>query len=310
MDKYIIRKIKKKVKDKYTYNYFNDNNKKLSKSSASKYLNKLYIPPAYDNVYINKDKTAKVLAIGTDSKNRKQYIYNKSFIKGQTNNKFRKLIEFGENYNYIVNKIDRDLLLIDESKDKQIAMILKIIIECNFRIGNNKYVEQNNSYGVSTLQKKHFKVKKNEVFIDFIGKKGVRNKCSLKNKKLIKNIKSKRKSIRKNDNIFSYRNKNEYVNITSNDVNDYLRDIGDYTTKNFRTWGANIELIKELLDKDSLKDSILMVSTKLHHTPSICKKNYLEPNLIAFYNDDPIEFKKYFNKDINTKFTKFLKEYY
>ncbi len=46
-----------------------------------------------------------------------------------------------------------------DNKNKQIAMILKLIMDCNFRIGNDKYTKENNSYGVSTLQGKHIKNK-------------------------------------------------------------------------------------------------------------------------------------------------------
>ena len=32
-----------------------------------------------------------------------------------------------------------------------------IIIDCNFRVGNDKYTRDNKSYGVSTLENKHIK---------------------------------------------------------------------------------------------------------------------------------------------------------
>ena len=39
------------------------------------------------------------------------------------------------------------------SKEKQIAIILKLIMDCNFRVGNEKYKKENKSFGVTTLQK-------------------------------------------------------------------------------------------------------------------------------------------------------------
>ena len=35
-------------------------------------------------------------------------------------------------------------LLLGENKNKQIATILKIVIDCSFRIGNDKYTQENN----------------------------------------------------------------------------------------------------------------------------------------------------------------------
>ena len=31
-------------------------------------------------------------------------------------------------------------------------------------------------------------------------------------------------------------------------MNEYLKQFGDFTAKNFRTWGANIEFIKSILN--------------------------------------------------------------
>ena len=75
MRNYYIRKIKTKRRNKYTHEYKDKNGKSVSKKILKPYLN-IYIAPAYDNVKINKNLNAKVLAIGYDEKGRSQYIYN------------------------------------------------------------------------------------------------------------------------------------------------------------------------------------------------------------------------------------------
>ena len=73
-------------------------------------------------------------------------------------------------------------------------MILKLIMDCDFRVGNDEYMKQNNSYGVTTLKNKHILVNKNNVTIDFIGKKKVLEMfVSVKNKTIKKHLKKKRK---------------------------------------------------------------------------------------------------------------------
>lgn len=308
MNSYILRKIKYKRNNKYKYEYFDDKNKKISENEANKYLKNIYIPPAYDNVKINKKK-GKILAIGIDTRGRKQYTYNKKSIEKNSVNKFKKLIEFGKNYDKIIKKIDMNFYTGVDNKEKQIATILKIIMDCNFRVGNDKYTKDNNSYGVSTLENQHIKIKNNKVIIDFIGKKGVRNECEIKNKKIIRTLKAKKKLLNNKDRIFTYRKNNKYYHIKSNDVNIYLKKLGNYTTKNFRTWSANIKLIN-YLKNNNLKLSIEQVANKLHHTPAICKKNYLDPKLIEFYEKDKNKFIKYFKGDINNLYAKFLENNY
>lgn len=297
MNNYIYRKTISSKNKKYTYKYYDKRGNILK--NVKKSLEGIYIPPGYNDVMINKNKNSKILAIGSDNKGRKQYIYNKKSINKNSKNKFKKLILFGKKYNNIINKINNDLN--KNNKDKLIALILKIMIECNFRIGNEKYTKDNNSYGVSTLTKNHINIKNNKVIIDFIGKKGVRNICNVTNKKIINNLKTLKN--KNNNRIFNYNNEN----ITSEDVNNYLKQFGNFTTKNFRTWGANIELIKELLKKNStIKDCIDNVAYKLHHTSSICKKNYLEPKLIEKFTDNPIKFREDFKGNIYNKFVKHL----
>ena len=321
MNNYFIRKISSQKNKKYTHRYYDKNDNIITFNSIKEHLEGFYIPPAYDDVKINKNKKSKILAIGYDDKDRPQYIYNKKHTEKQSKKKFEKLIEFGHNYKKIYKKINKDLNSKENSKNKEIAMILRIIIDCNFRIGNDKYTKDNNSYGVSTLEKKHILERNGNIIINFIGKKGVENECIVRDKKVVRSLKSKKSQKKKR--IFSYKKNNKNYNVQSKDVNKYLKDLGDFTTKNFRTWNANLELIKELLyfDEDEkyvMKKCIENVAFKLHHTTSICKKNYLNPKLMEFYNDYPDEFLQFFytpktkNIDIiiSEKFTEFLEDNY
>jgi len=301
MRNYIVRKIKTKRKNNYTHTYTDKKGKSIKKPKLN-----IYIAPAYRDVKINLNPNAKVLAIGKDDRDRPQYIYNPKQVKKRCNSKFKKLINFGKNYDKITRHIEQDFSKRGESKNKQIAMILKIIMDCNFRIGNDRYTRDNNSFGVSTLTCKHVKRKKNLVLIDFIGKKGVRNTCVVKNKKIRNNLLTQKKKKQSDDRIFVH----DGVEIKSTDVNEYLKRLGNYTTKNFRTWGANTELIHSLLDDNDLSESVDMVAQKLHHTSAICKKNYIDPKLIQFYERNEKKFKTYFRGDVNKRFTQFLSENY
>ena len=319
MKNYIVRCIKSKHKDKYTYEYYDKHNKKIVPSK--KLLSHIYIPPAYDDVKINMNINDKVLAIGYDTKDRPQYIYNKKFTASQTKKKYKKLIDFGDNYKQILQRVNRDLSLDDDSKDKQIALVLKLVIECNFRIGNDKYSKENKSFGVTTLESRHIKQKGNVIIVDFIGKKGVHNKCSVKNKHVSRTLRKRKKTLKKNERVFEYVNNDNIYTIKSSDVNDYLKQFGDFSAKNFRTWNANLALIRELIRHDkseliskrekNLKLSIDVVSQQLHHTPSICKKDYINPKLIDMYIKDSRRFNSLFKKNdtidhISEEFTNFL----
>jgi len=64
-----------------------------------------------------------------------------------------------------------------------------------------------------------------------------------------------------------------------------------------------------------MKKSIKSVAHKLHNTPSVCKNNYLDPELIRFFTFDCKNFLNYFyinkkksftKEDIYKKYVKFL----
>jgi len=296
----------KKTKKNINHIYTDKNGKRVSKKTIQPYL-KMYIAPAYDNVKINKNMNAKVLAIGYDERDRPQYIYNTKCIKSRGKNKFKKLIKFGKEYNNIMKRIENDYKSKVDNKNKQIAIILKLIMDCNFRIGNDKYTKENNSFGVSTLLGKHIKTN-GGIVVDFVGKKGVQNTCKIVDPKMKSNLRTKKKKYKNTENIFQYTKDGHNYTVKGDDVNEYL---GEYTTKNFRTWSANILLITHLLkEKCKIKDGIEYVAKKLHHTPSICKSNYIDPKLLEYYERDPEKFCEYFKGNVNKRFTTHLSENY
>jgi DNA topoisomerase-1 len=271
----------------------------------------LKIPPAYENVIIINNK--KIIAYGYDSKNRKQVLYNPAFIAKQNAKKYNKIAASINIFTKLKKKIAADLNSGDE-KIKAIAIIITLILTCGFRIGNKKYEKENNSVGLTTLKYKHLKFENNKCLIDFIGKKGVRNTAFCDNNKIYEYLHNKYKKSATEDYVFTYVSyvSNEDVKIvSSSDVNEYLKinsklySKGDdiiITTKDLRTWNANTLFIqyynklrkrrgvregeggdvkRDKENKRDIKSAIELVAEKLHNTYSICKKSYIDPEIIA-----------------------------
>ena len=317
MKDYILRKIKYKRDDKYFYQYLDKRGNKIDKSVAKKLLEGFYIPPAYEDVKINLNKKEKVLAIGFDDKDRPQYIYNKSHTKRRDKSKFMKMIDFGESYKKIMNQVKRDLHTEGDNKNKQIAMALMLVVECGIRIGSEKYRDENKSFGATTLEPRHFKIKGEIVSVDFIGKKGVRNTGKVRSKRLSRNLRIKKRTFRNDEPIFSYRKNENWYTLKSIDVNKYLKKFGNFSSKNFRTWVANLSFITELLNSDKdlsenqrkkyINSAIKKVAEKLNNTIGVCKKNYIDPSIINIYLTEP---KRFFGTFKNTTTKEEISEKY
>jgi DNA topoisomerase-1 len=273
------------------------NKVEITNSDEIEKIKLLKIPPAYENVTIVNNK--KIIAYGYDSKNRKQIIYNPKYIAKQNIIKYKKISGSIKFFSKLKKKIANDLNSNDE-KIKAIAVIITLIFTCGFRIGNKKYEKENNSVGLTTLKYKHLKFENNKILIDFIGKKGVRNTAYCSHSKIYDYLNNKYKIYDIEDYIFNY-GTNKII--TSNDVNEYLKTISKYysksnniiiTTKDLRTWNANmlfLEYLKKIRkenqgkginnNKKDIKKAIEMVAEKLHNTYSICKKSYIDPEIIA-----------------------------
>lgn len=262
------------------FKYFSKNNE-ITDEKQIDFFKSLKIPPAYDNVTIINGK--KIIAYGYDSKNRKQVIYHPKFILSQNNIKFKKIKNSIKYFSRLKRKIKKDINRDDV--DKICAIIITLIIDCGFRIGNKKYEIDNNSYGLTTLKKKHIFIENKFIKIDFIGKKNVRNVAICKNKEIYNFFFNRIKDIGDDEYIFKYNDKT----VTSNDVNKYLYNFYKkfnlkITTKDLRTLNANtlfMKFFKLNIDaKNPIKKSIEDTALKLHNTYAVCKKNYIDPEII------------------------------
>ena len=104
--------------------------------------------------------------------------------------------------------------------------------------------------------------------------------------------------------------------IDSTEVNLYLKKYGDFTSKDIRTWRANILFITNVCKyhdgntkpKDTVKRASEKTAELLHHTPSISKKSYIFKELITAYLLETDKFIRYFGKKPEEQFIRFLKK--
>jgi DNA topoisomerase-1 len=84
-------------------------------------------------------------------------------------------------------------------------------------------------------------------------------------------------------------------NVTSQDVNDYLREITNenFSAKDFRTWAGTVlaalalnaqsEFETKKQAKANLKTAICAVARLLGNTPTVCRKCYVHPAIVEAY---------------------------
>jgi DNA topoisomerase-1 len=279
--------------------YFGPNKSKIHDSKILDRIKKLGIPPAWTNVKIADSDTEYLQVTGTDEKGRTQYIYHPMWVELSKIEKYERLANFQNRLPLLIQKIKQKLSgPIDlTSREYLIALLFRIMSLTLIRIGNECYADENNTYGLTTLLKKHVKIEGNVIKFSFVGKKSIKQNISFSDSNSLRAIKELMKI--PGNSLFQTTG---HESIKSNDMNKYIKDIigEEFTCKDFRTHGANV-LFLELLCKQELPSNktqskkILnkvfdQVAEKLGHTRAICKKSYVMQSIPEQFIENPHKF--------------------
>jgi len=284
---------RKIIGDKFVY--FNTDGKRITEDETINRINKLVIPPAYKKVWICPYSNGHIQATGFDDRGRKQYRYHPLWIKMSQGEKFTHILDFAKHLPKIRSKIKYDMAEAKITRDKILATVVWLLENTLIRVGNEEYAEDNNSFGLTTLEHRHARVNSTDkVVFQFKGKSGVYHKVSIRNKKVAK-ILRRVKDIPGQDLFQYFDENNEIQTIDSYDVNEYLKAItGDeITAKDFRTWGGTVlaamgfnkkGIVKEEEKiKENIVETVKEVASFLRNRPATCRKYYIHPAVIETY---------------------------
>lgn len=279
------------------YHYFLDD-RRISDQSIIERINGLTIPPAWRDVTITKSKSAKVQARGYDAAGRLQMIYHPAYRLKQERLKFDRILRFAERLPALRRQIDKDLARKRLGREKVLACIVKLIDEAYFRVGNERYAREHQTYGVTTLRSKHAEITGTTVTFDFVGKSGQEHHKVIDNPKLVRIIKQLDEL--PGYEIFRYEdNDGAMHDLHAGDVNDYIkRHMGEeFTAKDFRTWGGTLLATSEILKQEMesgvdrtarnkmITSIVRRVAKRLGNTPAVARSSYIDPRVIAAFEE-------------------------
>jgi DNA topoisomerase-1 len=259
----------------------------------------LAVPPAWTNVQISVSPRAKVQATGYDSSGRKQYIYSPAHRAHQEAAKFDRITNFAAQLPRLRKQVQKDLKRWRFDKRKVAAAAVSLMDQEYFRVGNHSYARSNKTYGLTTLRSKHLTVKGDKAIFDFVGKSGQPHHKVISDQTIARIVK-KLDDIPGYELFRYYDKKGNLHNLTSADVNEYIKNImgDDYSAKDFRTWGgtllAAVELAKEARPgtktarKKAMTNCVKRVAKKLGNTPAIARSSYIDPRIFTTYEGNGI----------------------
>ena len=253
-------------------------------------LNAIGLPPAYERCWYSPDPRGHIQAIGYDAKGRKQYRYHDAFRAHQEDAKYELLAQFGRALPKLRRKVERDIAGRAMSRNTVLAAVVRLIDTTHIRVGNEQYAKDNNSFGATTLRNRHARIVGGKLRLAYVGKSGKKREVTITDRNLVRI--AKRTQDLPGQHLFEYIGADgEPHPVTSGDVNAYIKEAtgGDFTAKNFRTWGASVIAFTGIADsadrKLKMKSVIEPVAEALGNTVAISRKSYVHPALIEALKD-------------------------
>jgi len=262
----------------------------------------LAIPPAWTDVWICPLARGHIQATGRDAKGRKQYRYHDAWRRDRDGLKFERMIAFGRGLPRLRARVERDLARRGLPREKVIAAVVRLMELTLIRVGNEAYVKENKSFGLTTLRDRHAKLSGVGGVFEFRGKSGKVHKTGFRDRRLARIVKACQEV--PGQRLFQYLDaEGGRRSVESADVNAYIRESlgGDFSAKDFRTWAGTLGAAQALCQrpkatsateaKRNVTDCVKAVASLLGNTAAVCRGSYIHPLVLEAYEQGALPLK-------------------
>ena len=274
------------------FEYLDDDGRRISEPSVIERIRELAIPPAWEDVWICPYPTGHIQATGVDAAGRKQYRYHDRWRERRDAEKFESMIRFARALGKLRRRVSKDLARPGMPRDKALACAVRLLDRGFFRIGSEDYAEENDTYGIATMKKRHVTISGDEIAFDYEAKGGQRRLQTIGDPEvaaLVKKLKQRRGG---GDELLAYKDGRRWVDVKSADINEYVKRNagGEFSAKDFRTWGGTVLAAVALAvsgaaheTKTSRKRAkaraVKEVARYLGNTPTVARASYIDPRV-------------------------------
>ncbi|HXH39991.1 MAG TPA: DNA topoisomerase IB [Thermoanaerobaculia bacterium] len=275
------------------FTYHKANGSSITDEKTLARIRKLRIPPAWKNVRIARGDSAPLQAVGIDRKGRTQYLYHPRFRAQREEEKFKRVVEFGESLPALRRRVRADLKRARLDREHVLAAIVRLIDQGFFRVGNDKSAKSEATYGLTTIEARHVKVDGPVLMFDYVGKWQKSQTRAIEDPEVAAVVR-KLKTLDE-PRLFAFRDQEKVRNVKDRQVNDYIQSTisRSFTAKDFRTWAGtllcSIALAMEgqgpskAERKRRIKRAVQATAEQLGNTPAVCRASYICPRLLDEY---------------------------
>jgi DNA topoisomerase IB len=258
----------------------------------------LVIPPAWEEVWICPHHNGHIQAVGVDAAGRRQYLYHPEWRVQRDKLKFDRVTEVAAQLPRARAAILEHIALDGMPVERAAATAVRLLDLGYFRIGSDSYADANGSFGLTTLEKRHVRRRRDRLVFCFTGKSGIEHCIEIDDPLAVSAVETMRRRRGGGDRLLAYRLGRRWSPMDAVTVNDYLRETtgAEITAKDFRTWHATVLAAVSLASTDepgeskasrkrAVRQAMVEVSEYLGNTPTIARSSYVDPRVIDLYED-------------------------
>ena len=280
------------------FEYLGPTGERIKDRATLDRIRELVIPPAWTDVWVCPWPQGHIQAVGTDAAGRRQYLYHAQWRARRDQEKFDEMLRFARALPRIRRITIRHLRLPEMPRERSLACAVRLLDRGFFRVGTEDYAEQNRTYGLATMQKRHVTLgPEGLITFDYVTKGGKRRVQSIVDPDVYAVVAALMRRRVKGE-LLAYKNGRAWVDIRSDDINDYIKEItrDGFSAKDFRTWNATVIAAVALAvsgkahgtpsaHKRAVARAVEEVAHYMGNTPAVCRASYIDPRVFDRFND-------------------------
>jgi DNA topoisomerase I len=290
----------RRIKRGKGYSFIRANGTAIRHAGTIRRLNRMAVPPAYQEVRYSPDPNSHLQAVGRDAAGRLQYRYHADWEKVREQRKAHRLAKLVAALPKIRRNVNMHLAGDQPTREFALSAVIELIARTAIRPGNESYARLNGTRGATTMLKSNVTIEDETIVLTFKAKggKATRKECDaaklVRAVGILQTVPGKR--------LFQYRDGSGVARtVSTTTVNSFLREIAGIkiSLKDFRTLMASAVVLESLSRispaasargrKKQVLDAVRAAADELSNTPAICRKSYVHDTIVTAFEDGILE---------------------
>ena len=277
--------------------YLDVSGNRLRDAETIERIKALAIPPAWTDVWICRHPNGHLQAVGTDSAGRRQYLYHPVWREQRDRKKFDDMLAFAQALPRLRERSERLLRKRGLPRERVLGFAVTLLDRGLFRVGSEQYADDNGTYGLTTLERRHVALEgRDGVAFDYPAKTGARRVHTVADRRLRSIAAALKERPGRHRAFLAYANGSGWSEVSAADVNAFIKEAagGDFTAKDFRTWHGTVEAAASLARsteaptvagrKRAVNQAAAERPELLGNTPAVSKSSYIDPRVFDHYH--------------------------